>query len=259
MIKWVRNIKFGFTGGLAIVVLATLVFFWAVDPGLRPVSQSEAVSYFAVLMTLFAAMVAYSGVLRQIGHQQEVEDQRRKAELEAERAALPLALSRICEISRRGIQDVIGHDEVHQPLAPESLSLEATHTESIKAVIKMSNSQVRPRLQAILRGYQVALANRDRELGDPLSKFPDRQSSGGYERIHLCYRWALLYVLAESLFDFARGGEAEIFDALPIGRVSLVVELAGIDPRSYTDFEKTLRQIGCRDSERPLRELFLRP
>lgn len=247
----------GFPGGAATGTIGTLAMCWLLDPRVGPIIESEAVSFFAIAATIAAAAIAYAGILRQIRHQNEIEDVRKLAELEAERAAMPIALSRICEISRRGIQDLVGHGEIHGKLADENMSLDATHVQSIKTMIKVSTLPVRVRLQAILRGYQVALASTDWDLSDPLVKAPDNQGADGYTRISLCYRWALLHALAESLFNFSRGGSPDLDEPFPNERLLSAVKFAGVVPEWYTDFEGFFQRAIDRAANEPLEKLFI--
>lgn len=247
----------GFPGGLASGTIITLMLCWLFDPQVGAIIESEAVSFVTIAATIAAAAIAYEGILRQIRHQNEIEADRKLAELEAERAAMPLALSRICEISRRGIQDLVGHEEIYGALANEDMSLEATHVQSIKAMIKVSPVPVRVRLQAILRGYQVALASTDWELSDPLVKTPHDQGADGYTRISLCYRWALLHALAESLFNFSRGGSADLDLPFPNDRLMSAVKLSGVVPEWYSDFEGFFQRAVARASKEPLEGLFI--
>ncbi len=247
-----------FPVGLTTGVIATLFLCWLLDPRVGPIISGQSAQFVTIGVTLLAAAIAYTGILKQIRHRSELEELRRGMAMEAERAILPLALSRVCEISRRGIQDIVGHIEIHGTLADESMKLELTHIESIKAMIRVSDQPVRVRLQAILRGYQVALASVDwDDLTDPLTKSPEPQCADGHTRISLCYRWALLYALAESLFDFARGAEPVLNEPFPNERVLSAVRFSGVVVDWYTDFEGFLKRAVEREAKKPLAELFI--
>ncbi|SIT90015.1 hypothetical protein SAMN05421665_2954 [Yoonia rosea] len=248
-----------FPAGLAAGTILTISFFWVLDASVGSVVQENLVQFCTIGATLLAAGVAYGGILHQIKHQALIAETIRIGELEAERAVLPLALSRVCEISIRGMQDIVGHAKVADPLARVDMVLETTHIESIKATIRVSNAEVSARLQAILRGYQVALASVDWEdLTQPLSVAPNEQNPDSYTRISLCYRWALLYSLAESLFDFARGGELDLTEAFPNVRMFSAARFAGIHPPQYTDFEGFFKRAIERDRMRTIPTFFLR-
>lgn len=246
----------GFPCGLAVGVSSTFALCYFIDPRVGPIFGSEAISVFAIIATLAAAAIAYSGVLRQITHQNEIEKNRKAGELEAERAALPIALSRVCEISRRGIQDVVEHKNVYSELANENMHLEITHIESIKAMIKVSPPDVQSRLQSILAGYQLAMASLDGNLGGSLVKAPASQSLDGKNRIALCFRWALLYSLAESLFDFSRGGREAFTGRFPDQRVLSAVRLSGVVPSQFDDFSEFFQRMINRYANKPLGSMF---
>lgn len=245
----------GFAGGLAVGVIATLVLCWLFDPRLGPIFEAEFVSIFAIVATLVAAAVAYGGILRQIAHQNALERNRRLAELEAERAALPLALSRMMGISRRKIQDIVGHDEVVIGLEEESTDFEVTHLESIKAMIKVADEPVRHRLHAILRGYQVAAGRW--KFTAPLSKTPEEQSGDGYNRIWISYRWALVHALCESLLDFSRGAAPDFDGDFPNERMMSALVLSGVLADRYTDFKEAFERKIETDAKKPITELFI--
>jgi len=248
----------GFPGGLATGCIATLVSLWFFDPRLGPVLEGEAASFFAIGATLAAAAVAYAGILRQIGHQRLLEEDRRQGELEAERAALPLALARICEISEQGMQELFDHRDLTGKLVTAGMKLEETHTETIKAMIKVSPSPVRVRLQAILRGYQVAMASVDWDLRDDVMKVPAKQSADGITKIALCYRWAMVYAIAESLFNFSRGDTAPLVNQHLASQILPATQKAGITPAFYTGFEDAFRRKTCGTDFDHLEKLFVR-
>ena len=247
----------GFPGGLAAGTIATLLLCLLIDPRVGPIISGNSVQFVTIGVTLLAAAIAYFGILKQIKHQNDLEDLRDLKAMEAERALLPLALSRICQISSRGIQDLVGHDELHCDLADKDMALERTYIESIKAMIKVSDQPVRTRLQAILRGYQLALAGRDWQLTDPLNKDPKPQCADGLQRISLCYRWALVYALAESLFDFARGAEYNLNEPFPNERLLSAVMLSGVAPHFYTGFNDHFERRIEKQTGMPVSELFI--
>lgn len=241
---------FNFPTGLALGIIATCVLAALLDPRIGPIIEAQGVQFFTIGATLLAAGIAYAGIVRQIGHQSELEERRRQQEFEAERAVLPLALSRLSTLSRRGIQETFGIAHVPgDDIAPEGLELEATHVETIKSVIKTCEYPVRVRLQAILRGYQLCIARHCENLGAPPELTFAEQTVRGGKIISRCYSWALISSLVDSLLDFARGATTELQPDFLNERVLTAVYLAGIKPEDYEDFVEFFERAIARDRQ----------
>ncbi|WP_375690200.1 hypothetical protein [Pseudooceanicola sp. LIPI14-2-Ac024] len=253
-----RVLRDGFPAGLAVGVIATLAMCWLLDPELGPVFEAEAASFFAIGATITAAAIAYAGILRQISHSEEVAERRRMREADAEIASLPLALTRVCQVAQRGIQDIVEHSNIHGTILPCTTELEKDHIDSIKAAIVVSDTPVKERLQGILRGYQLALASEDFGPLQSISKDPLKQSLGGINRISLSYRWALVHALSEDLFEYSRGGTLDASKPFPNIRVISAVKFAGVEPDEFTDFEGFFKRAIERDAKNPIAKLFAR-
>lgn len=250
------KLRDGFAGGLATGAIATLLLCWFLDSGVKIAIERNIVQFVTIGTTLVAAAIAYMAVLRQLRHQDDVENDRRARSLEAERAALPIALSRLVEICERGMQDLIGHEHITSPLAPENMALETTHISAIKTMIMVSEDPIRERLQFLLVGYQLAMASVDWELEDEIMEVPTDQSPDGSIRISLCYRWALLHNVAMSLYAFARTGQKSVVPLYENNRCLSAVRNSGASPEAFTDFIGFFERAEQRDSNRSLSEKY---
>lgn len=240
---------------MTIGAIATLALVWLLDSSVAPEIEDRIIAFVSILAPLVAAIFAYYGILVQLRHQSNLDARRTQAELEAERAALPLALTRVCEIAERGIQEMVGLGELHGcPPANPNMHLEQTHLVSIKDTIKLTDGPVRDRLQAILRQYQPTLAGHPDMLKGEVIKGPNKQSGDGYNRIAMAYRWGVIYSLSESLFAFSRGKPYELSDKFPDERVLSAVRLAGVVPNWYTDFPGFIERAVERDSKKSIKE-----
>ncbi len=250
------KVRDGFAGGLATGAIATLLMCWFLDSGVKVAIERNVVQFITIGTTLVAAAIAYMAVLRQLRHQDDVENDLRARRLEAERAALPIALSRLAEICKRGMQDLIGHEHITSPLASENMALETTHIAAIKSMIMVSEDPIRERLQFLLVGYQLAMASVDWEFDSEIKQVPTDQSPDGYNRISLCYRWALLYNVAMSLYTFARSGQKSVAPLFEDNRCLAAVRNSGAWPESFTDFIGFFERAEQRDSNRSLSEKY---
>ncbi len=207
-------------------------------------------SILSVLAPLIAAGMAIYGVLFQVQKQDDrevarlaSEAEKAARELDAERAALPLALTRICEIAVEGMQGMLNDNgNLSRPRKNCSIVLEQTYVESIKASIKVAPSLEADVLKALIRVYQPAKAQHDdlsHQLGHVARK-GTQQTSHGVNRISNLLRWAVLYALAASLFNFSRGKESHISAFLSDNPIDRSVQIAGIYPSLYISLEEML-------------------
>lgn len=193
---FLRNFPFGVFLG---VVVATIAFLVLDDN-----YSSGWAKYFAygvtAILSLFAAALSLFGVFISIDNQRSLEAEKRRGALAAARATLPLALSNLIAISRKGIDYSLNEKEGRSfnDLADE-LVLKPEFISILTRVIEFSDVASGERLSDIVRRHQV-LTSRLRGWDDPHFGGPNE-----YNRAEAAANWAIQYRLVEDAFDYARG------------------------------------------------------
>lgn len=252
---------FGFATGLAVGFMLAALVTWVFDEmGTSSESTAELQLWKWWLghgVTLMSAAIAVGGISRQIQANKELEQAKAVRALEAEVAALPLLVSKILDVAKRGIQETIGLEHfVEAELRRPGLTLDDEHIASIKAILQVAEPPLRSKLIAILHSYQVALASAKWDLRGKLAIGPSVQTSVTRNRIDLCYRWARVHALAESLLGYARGKpENDAYD-FPVDRIVTAVSLAGTAPDAFPDLIDFFQRQARRDAAKPLHGLF---
>lgn len=192
--SFLRNFPLGVFLGLQL----GLILAWIWDSELADLFKQNASDFLAALVTLIASAVALAAVFWKTEHQ-------RSRKLAAARAVLPMALTKLIEVSRHGIdyslrdesflKDVSNFDEVQA-----ALSLPDSTLQILKENIENASPEEEKWLSLIIGHYQIY---RSRLLG--LISDPNRIVVD-YNRASLASDWCLLHALAEHLFDFARTG-----------------------------------------------------
>ncbi|MBV0912649.1 hypothetical protein [Anianabacter salinae] len=163
--------------------------------------RSEVSSILTAFVAIISAFYAYSGIARQIKNTEEVEERRRLARLEAERAALPIALSNLGNSAENTIKALAFDKGV-----PENISILKNSNrlqssiDTIKSCIEHDRNN--EALIGIIRNFQMCVSRTDRLSADANKTIPDHK----YElNVKLILDWLLLRELIGDCFEYARG------------------------------------------------------
>ncbi|UWQ10478.1 hypothetical protein K3X41_11280 [Aliiroseovarius crassostreae] len=193
-IEILKNTALGMFAG---VVIST-AFYLALDNNYSSELKENLAHGLTIVVTLFAAGLALAGVLATIQAQAKQEEDRRTKSLQAAKATLPLALSQLISISRRGIEiclDINCQDSTTTELL-EQVRLGDLVLQSLKETIEYSDEVSAQRLASIVAMYQV--------LDARLGSFLTEEYPTDFQRAHAAVKWATLYSKIEDAFDFAR-------------------------------------------------------
>ncbi|WP_162930047.1 hypothetical protein [Pseudophaeobacter sp. EL27] len=143
--RW-RNFEFfdGSVLGMLVGVVFALLLVWALDSDLTQEIENKIFDIVAFLVAIFAAFVALGGVLMQLRAQSDLEEKRRKDELEGEAAALSFTLVHVMKMSQKGIQELVGKDFLDLNLwVSVEMEVSETQLSSIKSAIRLTHGKER--------------------------------------------------------------------------------------------------------------------
>ncbi len=203
--KLLRNTAFGLFMGSAF----TLLFMWVLDGIADDDWKKFASSIFSVLAAFAGSTLALLGVFSNIENQKVLSADARARKLVAAKAFLPAALSKLCELSAKGVRYSYKFESLKSDLGIDSfrekslndLGLSDDTIGILKEVIECSDDKlVQDRIGGLLREHQMLYAqwgtgfDRTRVLPiNHLESIQERPVS-----------WAYIYAISCSMFDFAR-------------------------------------------------------
>lgn len=198
------------------------------------------------LVTLLASGTALVGVFFDIKNSNINEEERRIRELSGAKALLPLALTEICEIARRGMyfcrdfRDDLTAAEIEELKSRSFTELSlADETKSIlRDFIRYSRDDDGKKVSLILQEYQVFLS-RWRGSFEENSRFRNNNNGNRTENIS---SWAYLYALSSHIYDHARG-ETENIEPLEPHQspIETALRLAVIPYNDDPEFVKAIK------------------
>ncbi|MGH1466354.1 MAG: hypothetical protein ACRBBQ_13435 [Cognatishimia sp.] len=196
------------TVGFILGAGVTLISLLSLDISIRQHVLSNWATLFVAFATIFAGFVGGFLALRsaqvQIHSQVKLENSRRSASLSAAKSTLPLALTDLLKIARRGAKyslSIQGQEEDVEKLL-NSISVSSEIVGFLKSVIQYSEAHNAERISALIRSYQVVFSRTESWLTEY------------HELIELdadlAVEWAVFYRQVESCYEFALGEQSDI-------------------------------------------------
>ena len=191
--------------GICLSCFLLLLTFVTVQTQIKGPLQGHLPELLAGLGTVFAAYLALKGISAQIQSNLEIETIRRQSQLEAARASLPLALSQLTSVCRKAI--MFTYNTERNAVGAIEAAKEFTMLEHALGILKecicYSDVAVAIRLANIIRHYQVVFSR-------TISSF-ENPNTGKMHYTHV-FDWALVQLLLEDCYDFARSNS----DTIPV-------------------------------------------
>ena len=239
--RLLRNFGFGLFIGVIFAIILAAVLDSDVAEGIK----NNCVSIAAIIAATFSAFLALLGVRGQIEHQnkqhnEQIEHQNKQAEkarlasLAATKAFLPIALTEMCYVAKRGmvlrwgfykrLQNAALDAEIQnlQQKTASELALSEHLISVFKDFIEYAAPDDGARISLVLNEYQIVLARWNGIFaGYEWGLYADATDE---QTIH----WAYLYALSSSVFEFSRNrassitgtvGKKEILDALHSAKI----------------------------------------
>jgi len=231
----------GATFGAAVTAIIALGIAWIFAE-----SSTDNYQTLATIVTIPAAVIAASialyGIRYQIGNV-------RQQDLASAKAVLPLALTRMIEVSQFGMLLAAGRKN---PLSTsqgtqELLKLDDVVLQILRDNIKSADPITREWLVVTIARYQIYFSRAKNWIE---SSPPSTNAYGdvvlNLERQDAVLDWATFHMLAEQMFEYARGSVAHAPKSFDSQRINSALFLNGIDSIFTQDFEdrKKLR-INC--------------
>lgn len=228
--KWLlRNTALGVLVGFILALCLAAVIDADIPSGIK--------EFYGFIITAALSMIAAAltliGVFATIAHQREIELRARKKKLEAARAFLPSALSKMCDMSERAIRYSFEFDEMELRLGEAGMReisiSDLTLTDEIisvfRDVIELSDDDiVTRRIAGLLREHQVFLA-RWRSIFAPDRSIMISHASDIRQRT---VAWAYLGAISASIFEYARGETETIKTTVGFQEISSSLNTAGL-------------------------------
>lgn len=191
--------------GICLSCFLLLLIFVTVQTEIKDPLRGHLPELLAGLGTVFAAYLALKGISAQIQSNLEIETIRRQSQLEAARASLPLALSELIGVCRKAMMFTYYTDRnaVGAIEAAKEFTMPDHALGILKECICYSDVAASSRLANIIRHYQVVFSR-------TLSSF-ENPGVGQMRYTHV-FDWALVQLLLEDCFEFARSSS----DTIPV-------------------------------------------
>lgn len=207
-IKSLTRFLKNFPLGIFLGTVTTLTFVWFWDSNLSATIERNISSLFGAIVGLIAATLVVAGVLSNMANQNHLVDKQRRAKLSAAKAVLPLVLSQMAAVARRGAEISIAQNVAavtREGVAAELTMPKETIT-SLQSTIEQSDRQDGQRLANLIRYYQVAHSRTTQHILE--NNFQHRTN------LDFALDWAVLYRLVEDCFEFSRQEAPHIPDRL---------------------------------------------
>ena len=154
-----KNFPFGlFVGAALALLLATTI-----DGDVGEELAKNRTYIFSALMTLIAASIALAGVLFNTGNQSALNERNRLAHLKAAKAVLPLALSHMNQVARKGLEFSLQtldlyHDKENLKTVKAALDLGDSVLPTLRDCIEYADPVSGDWLSLIIQKYQLCFA-----------------------------------------------------------------------------------------------------
>lgn len=239
---FLRNTAFGLTIGACSAFALAYILDSNVSSGLK-----EFYTYIiSALLTLIAAALTLVGVFATIAHQRELEQRARFKKLEAARAFLPNALSRMCELSDYAIlyshnfddfMSRLGEDEFRD-ISSSRLTLTDEIISILRDVIELTDDdKLSRRLSGLLREHQVFLARWRSLFSSDRDSFIQTTEDVRQRTVS----WAYLGAISASLFTYARGESLTVDTTVGQDEIASILGTSGA---TSLDVEEHMGDIG---------------
>lgn len=194
--------------GILIGAVLALGLAWIFDKSVMDDAKRNWSYLFSAAATLFGAALALMGVFSSIANQNRLAEEVRQRDLAAWRAALPFALSKMIEVARNGIDAALGGNDAptwSQSDIEAKLMPDASVVETLRSCIKSAEPIAAAWIARLLAMHQVYLARSNRISKLPTFNFSAESDCENRDRLALARDWAIFHLVAEFLFDYARG------------------------------------------------------
>lgn len=208
--------------------LAALLLASRIDSRIADRVAENWVQFSTILAAIAAALIALIGVRRQIENGEKLEESRRQASLRAAKATLPLALSRLSQVSERGAHHCLMKPEERS----EKINVPDDAIGILKSCIEYSDPISSRWLAAIIARFQI-LTSRLTNDGIFAADFPNQVAA---------VDWIILRKVIEHCFDYARGTNDSLCIPLTIdlNQVSIPIDITAKFPDEIPELERNL-------------------
>ncbi len=197
-----------FPFGLFVGLISAISLAWIFDAGFSKIAIENFVGLSGILAALLAGFLALSGISWQINSSEEIDKRRLAAERLAANSVLPLALSQMTPVAKRGAEicmDMHTGQVLNEALTLQ-ISLPAEVIPAIKEAIKHATPHNGERLANLVRVYQVLFVRTEHWLQEGYSPQLTQYDQA--------VAWAVLYRLIEDCFDYSRNEVSDIPSSL---------------------------------------------
>lgn len=197
----------GFALGVLVGSLFLIVLFWASENSASELISSNFVQFATILSSIFAAWLALRGIRAQVETSWEQERARRGASLAAAKASLPLALSQLHGIAKRGAEvNLRLQNGKDCSRIAEELQLPHEAISVLKQNIEYASEVNAQRISALIRNYQI-LNSRTIEWVNENRETEAFNLEGALD-------WVVLLRMIGNCFEYARDQSDEVSDNL---------------------------------------------
>lgn len=198
-------------------------------------------------------MLALSGNLANINNANVLAQHERTAKLKADRAVLPLALTKIVQVAHDGMSFSLKDDSFYKSaknadLVARQLALDEVVLTTLKQCIEFSDPLTQRWISALIANFQVSNSRLVGAIADP-----DRVVSEGNKR-ESAFDWAAIYALTIHLFKFARGSLEQVPEKLDVNNIRIPLSHPDCHSQDFVAAQKFIirnrdkRQMGSIDS-----------
>ena len=210
----IRHLE-GFLFGTSVFGLVLLIFAIVTDSQIRNTVIQHLPEMITALGSLIAAYLAVKGISHQVQSKIEIETSRRKSQLEAAKASLPLALSELHDACRSAIRFTYQTDRHADGVVEGSkaFAMSESALAILKECISYSDAKSAVRLANVIRHYQVSYSRTVSSYEEPT--VIQAQFTNTFD-------WAVVLLLVEDCYEFARGISETIPAKITKGSLSSV-------------------------------------
>lgn len=231
----------GIARGAVLALTTCMVIFLAVELAPAEYFHNYLIAFLGGIATLFAALIALSGNRAQIAHASDMMESRRQARLRAAATLLPIALSSVCATAQANMRRHFHRSDLFRPGnysdGFSEINIDAFST--IKECVEFLDIDPADFVSKIAKTYQV-LHSRASDEKKPHLLEPHQEEFllNDAEAIEDVIQWAMLYVLSEHLFHYARNGFANFSSEWDKTRVGSAMWLSGIAVENFPMLSK---------------------
>lgn len=211
----------GFLFGTAAASTFFLICLVLLDSKFQPFFLNKLLEFAAIPVALWVAFAGWRAVSKQVENDREMEMIRQRSSLEAEKASLAPVLSELSDVCRAAIvltlQEPRGDADALKKIGMFGISDRALSV--LKGCISYADSDTGDRLANIIRHFQVALSR-------TLSSYEDPKV--GIAPYRNTLDWAVVQLLVDDCFEFARGKSQRIPKTISKGSLYSAISLISV-------------------------------